>query len=130
VVDISNLSLRHNDAYHHSYITAAATTTGGSGVGGGGSGGADPNESYMKIAATSGRAGVGAGGAHFVRALYPSAATSEAELVFKEGDIIQMLEPSDEFGWCKGSLDGTEGIYPANYCEDVPPGTTVPSSVC
>ena len=90
-----------------SYITAGATD--------------DPNASYITASATGGGGG-GGGDGTYVKALYPSETTTEAELVFQAGDIIEQLAPSDEYGWCTGRLNGVEGIYPANYVEEVPSG--------
>eukprot|EP00128_Syssomonas_multiformis_P010031 Colp12_sorted_trinity150504_noHs@11809 len=52
-----------------------------------------------------------------VRAVYDYTATDEQELSFREGDVIEMLHPEDEHGWCTGLLDGRQGLYPASYVE-------------
>lgn len=89
-----------------SYIAAAATTATSTT--------ADPDASYIIAGATAGSTD---SDAKYVTALYPSEVSSEAELVFQAGDVIEELAPSDEYGWCTGRLAGITGIYPASYVE-------------
>eukprot|EP00349_Pseudokeronopsis_sp_Brazil_P006004 CAMPEP_0202968046 /NCGR_PEP_ID=MMETSP1396-20130829/13158_1 /ASSEMBLY_ACC=CAM_ASM_000872 /TAXON_ID= /ORGANISM="Pseudokeronopsis sp., Strain Brazil" /LENGTH=448 /DNA_ID=CAMNT_0049693869 /DNA_START=1 /DNA_END=1347 /DNA_ORIENTATION=+ len=53
-------------------------------------------------------------GAYMVEALYDAEAEAEDELSFKVGDMIEVLETSDD-GWWKGRLGNKEGLFPVNY---------------
>eukprot|EP01087_Luapelamoeba_hula_P000288 TRINITY_DN1019_c0_g1_i1.p1 TRINITY_DN1019_c0_g1~~TRINITY_DN1019_c0_g1_i1.p1 ORF type:complete len:586 (+),score=136.51 TRINITY_DN1019_c0_g1_i1:1155-2912(+) len=53
-----------------------------------------------------------------VRALYDYTAITDAELSFKEGDLITLLEKTDEFWW-DGELEGVVGYFPCNYVEQL-----------
>ena len=60
----------------------------------------------------------------FARALYSNVAESPDELNFTEGDVVEIIEKDFEEneGWWKCSLNGVEGLVPANYMEEVTAG--------
>jgi phosphoketolase len=54
-----------------------------------------------------------------VRAKYDYEASEDDELSFNVGDIITQLSGEDGQGWCKGKLNGVEGLFPAKWVESV-----------
>lgn len=54
-----------------------------------------------------------------VRAKYDYEASEDDELSFHVGDIITQLSGEDGQGWCKGRLNGVEGLFPAKWVETV-----------
>lgn len=54
-----------------------------------------------------------------VRAKYDYTASEEDELSFGVGDIITQVSEEDGQGWCKGKLNGVEGLFPAKWVESV-----------
>mmetsp|Transcript_20377 Transcript_20377/g.18517 ORF Transcript_20377/g.18517 Transcript_20377/m.18517 type:complete len:465 (-) Transcript_20377:28-1422(-) len=49
-----------------------------------------------------------------VVALYDHEADADDELEFRTGDIVEVLETSDD-GWWTGRFNGKEGLFPVNY---------------
>jgi len=54
--------------------------------------------------------------ATLVEALFDHAAEEEDELNFATGDVVEVLEISDN-GWWKGRCHGKEGLFPVNYVQ-------------
>lgn len=54
-----------------------------------------------------------------VVALYDHEAEADDELNFKTGDVVEVLETSDD-GWWKGRCHGKVGLFPVNYVEAQP----------
>lgn len=54
------------------------------------------------------------------RALYDFEAQNEAELNFKEGDVISLITQIDE-NWYEGSLLGKTGYFPISYVQVLVP---------
>ena len=54
-----------------------------------------------------------------LKVLYDYEAAEEGELTLHAGDIVYLLEPEDDQGWCQGELaDGTVGFFPQGYAEE------------
>lgn len=51
-----------------------------------------------------------------VKALFDHEGEDEDELTFSTGDVIEVIDQSDE-GWWRGRFNGSEGLFPANYVE-------------
>ena len=54
-----------------------------------------------------------------VMAMFEYVGAESDELTFKEGDIIIQLDEEDENGWCRGMLNGVEGLYPGSYVQRI-----------
>ncbi|KJE88573.1 hypothetical protein CAOG_00211 [Capsaspora owczarzaki ATCC 30864] len=54
-----------------------------------------------------------------VRALYDYVASDREEISFSEGDTITQLEGEDDQGWCRGTVNGRTGLYPASYVQAI-----------
>lgn len=52
----------------------------------------------------------------FVTAIFDHEAEEDDELAFNVGDVVEVLDSSDE-GWWKGTVAGRVGIFPVNYVE-------------
>jgi signal transducing adaptor molecule len=50
-----------------------------------------------------------------VKALYDFNPTEEGEILFKRGQIIDVLDCTTFTDWWRGTLDGQVGIFPSNY---------------
>ncbi|XP_053314559.1 intersectin-2 [Spea bombifrons] len=46
-------------------------------------------------------------------ALYPYSSTEPGDLIFNEGDVIQVIQKDGD--WWTGTIDGRTGIFPSNY---------------
>lgn len=55
-------------------------------------------------------------GTLLVKALFDHEGEDEDELNFSTGDLIEVVDQSDE-GWWRGRFNGAEGLFPANYVE-------------
>lgn len=53
---------------------------------------------------------------HIVKAVFDHAGEDEDELTFEVGDIIEVIDSSDE-GWWRGRFNGAEGLFPVNFVE-------------
>lgn len=69
------------------------------------------------------------------KALFDYAPQSEGELAISEGDLLYVLEKSDEDAWWKAKKkaradedDEPVGLIPNNYIEEVYSGLKTPSS--
>jgi amphiphysin len=49
------------------------------------------------------------------RALYDFSSEDVDDLPFKTGDVIEIVDCSEEFGWWQGRLSGRIGSFPSNY---------------
>ena len=54
-----------------------------------------------------------------MEALYDYTASAEDEISLKSGAIVDDVLIIDE-GWAEGTLQGKRGLFPKNYCRDVP----------
>jgi len=52
-----------------------------------------------------------------VMAMFDYTGAEADELSFKEGDVLIQLDEEDENGWCRGLLNGIEGLYPGSYVQ-------------
>lgn len=54
-----------------------------------------------------------------VMAMFDYSGAEADELTFKEGDTLIQLDDEDENGWCRGILNGVEGLYPGSYVQRI-----------
>jgi amphiphysin len=53
-----------------------------------------------------------------VSALYDFDAQQPGDLSFRRGDLIEVLEKTDDRnGWWRGRCSGREGVFPGNYVQ-------------
>ena len=52
------------------------------------------------------------------RAIYDYKAVRGDELSIRVGDVITIIE-KPEGGWWTGEISGVEGVFPANYVEEI-----------
>ena len=54
-----------------------------------------------------------------VKALYEFSSEDGEDLHFKVGDLIEVVESSDQYGWWTGRIKGTQriGNFPSNYVQ-------------
>jgi len=74
-----------------------------------------PSPSPSPISATSPTASA----PNMARALFDYSGETDAELSFKQGDVIKILE-KDNSGWWQGELNGRLGAFPSGWVEEVP----------
>lgn len=60
-----------------------------------------------------------AGYASQCRALYSYAGENETDLIFNEGDVINVVNDADPSGWWEGELNGSVGYFPSNFVEKI-----------
>ena len=53
-----------------------------------------------------------------VVAIYDYTKDKDDELSFNEGAVIYVIKKNDD-GWYEGVLDGTTGLFPGNYVEEL-----------
>jgi hypothetical protein len=54
---------------------------------------------------------------HLLRFIFVQAEADD-ELNFKAGDIVEVIETSDD-GWWKGKAHGKVGLFPVNYVQQM-----------
>lgn len=57
--------------------------------------------------------------AEWGRAQYDFTAETDGDLAFQQGAVILITERVDA-EWCRGRLDGREGLFPAAFVEPCP----------
>lgn len=60
------------------------------------------------------------------KCIYAFEARNTDELTINPGDIINGVEGIHEPGWLMGELDGTKGLFPEAYVEQIPAATVKP----
>jgi hypothetical protein len=53
-----------------------------------------------------------------VEALYDHEAEAEDELNFRTGEMVEVIETSED-GWWKGKCNGKVGLFPVNYVKQL-----------
>lgn len=77
---------------------------------------ADPLAPLLSLSMVPNGGVAAAASALMVKALFDHEGEDEDELTFSTGDVIEVIDQSDE-GWWRGRFNGAEGLFPANYVE-------------
>lgn len=57
--------------------------------------------------------------AQYVTALYDFTAQAAGDLSFRAGDQIELVKKTESTeDWWTGRVNGQEGAFPANYCQE------------
>ena len=74
------------------------------------------------MSASSGRLESLRGGARArARVLYDFSPSAEGEIAVNAGDVVCVVEKADDGWWDVKTKDGTVGVVPAAYCEEIEP---------
>lgn len=61
----------------------------------------------------------------FVRALFDFPGSDEEDLPFRKGDVLRVLEKTEEQWWSAQNADGRKGLIPVPYVETYRPASPV-----
>lgn len=76
-----------------------------------------PPPAYTAPASSSPQSKTEKASVQVVKALYDFASEDGDDLNFKAGDVIEVLDSSDQYGWWSGRIKETQktGNFPSNY---------------